>query len=284
MKEITEEILNDVIQPRPQESHKGTFGRVLVIAGSAIYGGAGIMSASAALLTGAGLTTLASDPVNRTALHSQHPEIMFLDWHDDLLLTQTLLTSNVVVIGPGLGLTDFAWQILQRVLSQLAEQQVVIIDGSALTLLAEHQQIPQTKAQIILTPHQEEWHRLSQLTIAEQTVANNQQALQKWPTKTILVLKQHRTEIYQRANVYQNTTGVAAMATGGMGDTLTGVIAGMIAQFKKPLPATLAAVYLHSLAGQQLAQQQYLVLPSQLIAMLPHLMWQYQGPVESQSI
>lgn len=276
MKQITEKILTDVIQPRPQESHKGTFGRVLVIAGSATYGGAGIMSASAALLTGSGLTTLASDPVNRTALHSRYPEIMFLDWHDDLLLTQTLLTSNVVVIGPGLGLDDFARQLLQRTLAQLTEQQVVIIDGSALTLLAEQQQIPDIKAQIILTPHQEEWHRLSQLAIADQTVATNQHALKNWPESTILVLKQHRTEIYQQAAVYQNTTGVAAMATGGMGDTLTGVIAGMIAQFKKPLPATLAAVYLHSLAGQELARQQYVVLPSQLAAILPQLMQQYQ--------
>ncbi|MCH4056814.1 MAG: NAD(P)H-hydrate dehydratase [Lactobacillaceae bacterium] len=277
MKQISAAILKSVIQPRPQESHKGTFGRVLVVAGSATYGGAGIMSASAALLTGAGLTTLASDPVNRTALHSQHPEIMFIDWHDDSLLRTTLVTSDVVVIGPGLGVDDFAWQLLQRVLPQLSEQQVVIIDGSALTLLAEHHEIPDTKAQMILTPHQEEWHRLSQLAIPSQSITANQQVLQKWPAKTILVLKQHRTEIYQQTDVYQNTTGVAAMATGGMGDTLTGIIAGMIAQFKKPLPATLAAVYLHSLAGQELARQQYLVLPSQLIAMLPHLMWQYQG-------
>lgn len=272
---LTQKILNDVIQPRPAESFKGTYGHALIIGGNETYGGAGIMSATAALYSGAGLVTLASAAVNRTALHARQPEIMFLDWQQTETLQQLIQKADVIVIGPGLGLEEHAWQLLQSTLAQLTAKQVVVIDGSALTLLAQKKTLPQTAAQIILTPHQAEWQRLSQIAIAKQQPHRNQKALAAFPTHTILVLKQHRTEIYQNEQVYRNSTGVPAMAVGGMGDTLTGVIAALIAQFKKPLPATLAAVYLHSLAGQRLAQKQYVALPTQMIQLIPQLMQEF---------
>lgn len=272
---LTEKILNDVIQPRPAESFKGTYGHALIIGGNETYGGAGIMSATAALYSGAGLVTLASAAVNRTALHARQPEIMFLDWQQTETLQQLIQKADVIVIGPGLGLEEHAWQLLQSTLVQLTKNQVIIIDGSALTLLAQKKTLPQTAAQIILTPHQAEWQRLSQIAIAKQEPQRNQKALAAFPAHTILVLKQHRTEIYQNNQIYRNSTGVPAMAVGGMGDTLTGVIAALIAQFKKPLPATLAAVYLHSLAGQRLAQKQYVALPTQMIQLIPQLMQEF---------
>lgn len=275
MIDLTEPILRQVIQPRPAESHKGTFGRVLVVGGNEQYGGAGIMSASAALFAGAGLVTLASAAVNRTALHARHPEIMFLDWAETAALRASIQSADVIVVGPGLGLDPGAQALLRMVFTAVSANQSLIVDGSALTLVAGGAiPLPQ-QPQLILTPHQEEWHRLSGLPIARQTVSANQTVLAQLPATTILVLKQHRTQIYAGQEVFRNTTGVAAMATGGMGDTLTGIIAAFCAQFgqsKKPLPATLAAVYLHGLAGQELAQDHYVTLPSQICPQLPILM------------
>lgn len=274
---VTEQILKKVITPRPAESHKGNYGRVVVIAGSHTYGGAGIMSASAALYAGAGLITLISDLVNRTALHAQHPEIMFADWTDQKLVAQLIDGANVIVIGPGLGLDNQAQELLTLTLSQVINAQTLILDGSALTLLSQTPEKKiQSDAQLILTPHQEEWHRLSGLNIAEQTPAKNQEVLAaKFPESTILVLKQHHTQTYADGQIYENTSGSPAMATGGMGDTLTGIIAALVAQFKQPVDATVTAVYLHGLAGQVLAETQYVALPSQLILELPVLMAKY---------
>ena len=276
MQVITDQILTQVITPRQPETHKGNYGRVLVIGGSKLYGGAGLLSASAALLTGAGLITLASDAVNRSALHARHPEIMFLDWTDLTTLTALIKQANVIVIGPGLGLDADAQKLLQLTLTTVNAQQTLIIDGSALTLLATGDFKIHCPAQLVLTPHQEEWHRLSGLKISAQNPIANQTALaDKFPKQTILVLKQHRTEIYSHQDIFQNTSGTAAMATGGMGDTLTGIIAALIAQFKNVLPATLAAVYLHGLAGQLVGGTHYVALPSALIEQIPELMAQY---------
>lgn len=278
MQTVTEKILSQVITARRQETHKGDYGRVLIIGGSKLYGGAGILSASAALLTGAGLITLASDVVNRSALHARYPEIMFLDWTDLTTLNDLIHQVNVIVVGPGLGLENQAQQLLQLVLTEASDLQTVIIDGSALTLLATKIADWHCAAQLILTPHQEEWHRLSGIAIADQTSDQNQKILtEKFTKQTILVLKQHRTEIYQNNDIYQNTSGTAAMATGGMGDTLTGIIAAMIAQFKEPLTATLAAVYLHGLTGELIGEEQYVALPSQLISSIPALMKKYSA-------
>lgn len=279
---ITEKNLSQVIRPRAAESHKGNYGRVVIIGGNQTYGGAGIMSASAALYTGAGLITLASDPVNRTALHATHPEIMFVNWHERAELAPSITAADVIVIGPGLGLDGFARELLTWTLATVTKTQTLILDGSALTLIAQAfaekqtSGIESTAAQLILTPHQEEWHRLSQLPIAAQTVAQNQGALTNFfPPATILVLKQHRTQVYAGEACFENTSGHPAMATGGMGDTLTGIIAAMIGQFKSPLAATNAAVYLHGLAGETLARTHYVVLPSQLIRLVPRLMTKY---------
>ncbi|WP_125605124.1 NAD(P)H-hydrate dehydratase [Lapidilactobacillus bayanensis] len=284
MIELTDQILTQVITPRQPETHKGNYGRVLVIGGAKLYGGAGILSASAALLTGAGLITLASDAVNRNALHARHPEIMFLDWADTATLLDLIKQGDVIVIGPGLGLDATAQDLLNLTLSHVHAMQTLIVDGSALTLIAEQQIDLDCPAQIILTPHQEEWHHLAKIEIAKQTPATNQKVLaEKFPATTILVLKQHRTEIYANGEIYQNTSGTAAMATGGMGDTLTGILAALIAQFKAPLSATLAGVYLHGLAGQLIGEEQYVALPSDLIEQVSGLMKKYSEITEQQS-
>ncbi|MFD0897755.1 NAD(P)H-hydrate dehydratase [Loigolactobacillus binensis] len=274
MQQITETLVRQVIQPRTQESHKGSFGRVLTIGGNRNFGGAIIMSASAAVYSGAGLVTCATDPQNFVSLHARLPEAMVVDYQDQDLLSTLIAQMDTVVIGPGLGTDATALEILKFVFTQVRPQQDLIVDGSAITLIAQYH-LPLPVAQIVFTPHQMEWQRLSGLKIAAQTPANNQAVQQK--LGATVIVKSHRTEVYLAAQstIWQNTVGSAAMATGGMGDCLTGILAGFLAQFSADRGRTiLAAVYTHSAISDQLARTQYVTLPTQIIAALPTFMAQ----------
>lgn len=276
MKQLEQDILQQVIKKRPDEAHKGTFGRVVLVGGNQQYGGAIIMSTEAVVRAGAGLVTTVTDPVNLTALHTRLPEAMVVDWHNQTLVKEVLATADVVVIGPGLGLDEMSQQLLTFILAQLQLQQMCVIDGSAITLFAEGGYPLPVPQNCIFTPHQMEWQRLSGIPINEQTEAANLAAQQQ--LQATVVVKSHRTEIYGRTEVVKNPLGSPAMATGGMGDTLAGMIGAFLAQFKdQPEPAIQAAVYLHSYLGSQLGEEQYVVLPTQISAMLPLAMKQFEA-------
>lgn len=143
---LTETIVQTVVNNRPKQSHKGTFGKILIVAGDKNLGGAAIMNAQAAVYAGAGLVTVATDSVNKTAIHSRLPEAMVIDYHSDF--TKLLESVDVVLIGSGLGESI---DVLKKVLNKTKDEQVVILDGSALTLMASYQ-LPLPAGQIVLTP------------------------------------------------------------------------------------------------------------------------------------
>lgn len=101
MKKLTDQILKDVITPRPENSFKGTFGKVTLIGGNRNFGGAIIMASTAAVCAGAGLVTTATDEINASALHAQLPEAMFADFTDDALVADLTKAATSVVVGPG---------------------------------------------------------------------------------------------------------------------------------------------------------------------------------------
>ncbi|MBW9298619.1 NAD(P)H-hydrate dehydratase [Lactococcus raffinolactis] len=270
MHKLTQEILEQTITKRANATHKGDYGRILIIGGTEQYGGAVIMNALAAVNSGSGLVTVATHPSNFTALHSHLPEAMVTDYTQDL--TAFITKADVVLIGSGLG-EQLA--ILTATLNSVRSDQILILDGSALTLLAEYQ-LDLPDARIVLTPHEMEWQRLSQIEIAEQTPAKNLAALATFKPSPILVLKKYQTEIYTADQVFQLTIGGPYQATGGMGDTLAGIIAGFSGQFRTSLEqAVLAAVYVHSAIADDLARERYVVLPTQISAEIPKLMHDY---------
>ncbi len=272
LQSITAELVHQTIIRRPAESHKGTYGRLMLIGGNQNYGGAIIMAATAAVLSGAGLVTVATDASNFTSLHAQLPEAMVVDYHQTEFVSQLLKTMDVIVIGPGLGTDQLATHLLSTVLAHVQANQRLVIDGSALTLLATRQQ-PLPAVPIVVTPHQMEWQRLSGLKIADQTPTANHLAQQRLGVTA--VVKAHHTTIYTDDRVWFNPGGTPAMATGGMGDTLAGMIGGFTAQFKDFTNAILSAVYLHSEIADDLAQSRYVVLPHQISAEIPKYMHRY---------
>ena len=275
---ITEDILTKVIKKRPSNSHKGNYGRVLLIGGSENYGGAIIMAAEAALNSGAGLISVATHAVNLDALHARNPEVMFIDWRDRNLVN-LMKKMDVIVCGPGLGSGTFTRQLMSTICQNVSQNQILILDASALDMIGQDAKIIPTQiGLVVITPHQMEWQRLSQIRIPYQTDSANLNALKKiFPTQNaVLVLKSNHTHIYTKANqIFVNPLGNPGMATGGMGDTLAGIIGGFTAQFGNNLDSVLAAVFIHSLAGDKIAENNYVVRPTEISAMLPQLMSQY---------
>ncbi len=275
VKKITSQILTDVIRKRPADSFKGTYGKIALIGGSQNFGGAIIMASLAAVYSGAGLVTTITDPSNQTGLHDWLPEAMFVDWNNFDQAEPIIKSADVVVIGPGLGTDPSALTLLTKVFQIAGSGQKLVIDGSALTLLAANNLPLPKDSTNILTPHQMEWQRVSGIKIADQTPEENQAAAKQ--LHAIVVVKSHRTQVYADNHVYENTGGTPAQATGGMGDTLAGMVGGFAAQFKNPQKAVLAAVYSHSAIADKLAEKQYVVLPHQISEALPKFMFKHQA-------
>ena len=270
MEEIKQKFVEAWLPQRPKTSYKGNYGHVLVIGGQWSMAGAGLLAASAAVYSGAGLVTLATDAQNFPAVHSRLPELMCCDFTDQTALESAIERASLVLIGPGLGRDRVGQAILRQTLNQVKSQQQLVMDADALTLYSQGG-YPESAAPVTITPHLGEWERLSGMKPTDLS-ADRVQAYQQQLGMT-LVLKGAPTTVYQGGQVWVNTVGGPSMATGGMGDCLAGMIAGFVAQTPdQPLAACLSAVYLHSWIADQLARDQYVTLPHQLIEQIPWAM------------
>ena len=275
MKVIDQTLLEKVIIERSRTSHKGDYGRLLLLGGTYPYGGAIIMAALAAVKSGAGLVTVGTDRENILALHSHLPEAMAFSLQDQELLKEQLEKAEVVLLGPGLREDAFGEELVRRFFDSLRKDQILIADGGALGILAKaHLTFP--SSQLILTPHQKEWERLSGIVLDHQNTEATARALSAFPQRTILVEKGSATRIWKagQSEYYQLQVGGPYQATGGMGDTLAGMIAGFAGQFHQVslYESVVVATYLHSAIAQELAQENYLVLPTEISKALPKTM------------
>lgn len=266
MKNITEERVKDWLPVRDENTYKNKMGQVLCIGGSAQMGGAIIMSASAALYAGAGLVSVASAPDNVHALHARIPEAMFLNMYDTEALINNIKSADTIVLGPGMGTDDEGLEVYEIVIENVKENQWLIIDGDAITLFSEN---PEKKAaaQTVFTPHLGEWERLTGIEPPAADREKNKK--NKEQLDGTVVLKSGQTEIYFEDDIWQNISGNPSMATGGTGDTLTGIIASFLGQFSDKKQAILSAVYVHSAVANELAETHYVTLPMNIINYLP---------------
>lgn len=239
-----------LLQPRVQDSNKGDHGHVLVVGGSAGKTGAPQMTGLAALRAGAGLTTIASSGASAAI-----PELMWEALPASWAQLEVLMRrKRVLAIGPGLGTSDPMVALVRE--SQQNAKQAMVIDADALNALSGYKWNAGDRFRV-LTPHPGEMSRLLDCSIA-QVQENRLQAAGEYSRKTgaVVVLKGYRSIVASPdGRVWVNPTGSPALAKGGTGDVLTGLIAGMMAQSPDDqLAAVLAAVYLHGLAGQRAAR------------------------------
>ena len=275
MLRVDQTLLQQVILSRQSDSYKGDYGRLLLIGGTYPYGGAIIMAALAAVHSGAGLVTVATDRENISALHSQLPEAMAFAVTDQELLVEQIAKAGVILLGPGLNANELGAHLVELVFDRVQPHQVLILDGGAISLYTRLA-LPLPQAQLVFTPHQKEWEAMSGLAIADQGEEATRQSLSQLPPASILVQKGPQTKIWQQGQTdyYQLSVGGPYQATGGMGDTLAGMIAGFAGQFPQVslYERVVVASHLHSGIADDLSKNAYVVLPTAISKEIPKWM------------
>lgn len=259
---------------RAPDSHKGTFGTALLVTGSFGMAGAAILSAKAALKSGVGKLKFAVHKKIYGICTVAVPEAVFLPYgfcfkHK---LLEHIKTADSILFGCGSGSTMAALWILKFIIKKA--KCPVVIDADGINMLSQNIDIlKQAKAPIILTPHPLEMSRLCGKGVSE--INQNRLSVATEFAKqhgVYLVLKGHNTVVASpNTTPIVNRTGNAGMATGGSGDVLAGIIAGLLAYNTDVLKTVAAGVYIHGLAGDMAAEKlsETAVLPSDIIEELP---------------
>lgn len=256
---------------RKKNSHKGSYGKVLMIAGSKGMSGAAYLSAKAAYAVGAGLVQIYTHEENRVILQQLLPEaiITTYDTFDSEQLEKLIQWADLIGIGCGLGKSDTAERVMQYTLKRALVPCVVDADG--INILSKHMEwIEVTNALIVLTPHMKEMSRMLQCSVKE-LIEQRMEKLHAFVEryKVVCVLKDARTLVAkEHQNTYLNLSGNAAMAKAGSGDVLAGVIVGILAQQCEPYTSACLGVFLHGLAGDMARDKKgaYSVFASDLVA------------------
>ena len=240
--------LRHLLPPRSNNVHKGRFGYVLIVGGASGMGGAVRLAGEAALRAGAGRVGTVVDPENRAAITAGCPELMVYGMEEEGLLRRLLGLASVVVIGPGLGQGDRARSLLSKVLEA---KQPRVVDADALNLLADE---PLKQDRWVLTPHPGEAARL--LGVDTASVGENRFAAAEEIVSLyggVCVLKGAGTLVVSDGDVSICADGNPGMATAGMGDVLSGVIAALLAQGLALRDAAELGVCIHAAAGDRVA-------------------------------
>lgn len=267
---VEEKDIRAKLKQRHRFSNKGTYGHALIIAGQPETMGAALLSSSACAYTGAGLTTACIPESGLTALNSHQPEVMAIVRKGNTLPDIDWTKFTTIAIGPGLGKDANALKLFTAVLKNFNNP--MVIDADAINMLASNQglweYVPKGS---VLTPHVKEFDRL--FGEHKNWWQRMQTAKQKAKEHGVyIVLKNDYTiTITPDEKFYFNSTSNAAMATGGMGDVLTGIIGALLAQKYTPEDACIIGNYIHGKAGDELAlpNRMYVVLPGRLMTQLP---------------
>jgi ADP-dependent NAD(P)H-hydrate dehydratase len=247
------------IPPRPADSHKGTFGRVLIVAGSRGMSGAACLSGLGALRGGAGLVDLATPAGIQPLVAGYEPSWLTCPLPEDAegkldraafpVIAQRWENVSSVAIGPGWGLSERTRRLARLIVEQCPRPMVIDADG--LTALVEQSDAwRKAPAPRIVTPHPGEFARMRGVetkAIQADRVAHATAFAKEHGV--IVVLKGHASVVTDGERVVINSTGNPGMATGGTGDVLTGLTGALLAQKMSPFDAARLAVYLHGLAG-----------------------------------
>lgn len=279
---ITPEIITKLLPLRESATHKGSYGRVYVLAGSEGLTGAAIMACTAVLKCGAGLISLGCARELNTIFEISLKEVMtkplastegIICRKDEDKIYAEAKNADICLIGPGLGKSKDINQIVKNILSM--ENTPCVIDADGLNAIAEDMTMLQNhKSELILTPHIGEFARLSGLS-AEEILATPADVASEFARKyrVTLVLKSHQTVVAtEKGAVYVNMLGNPGMATGGTGDVLSGAITSFAAQGRSMEEAALTGVYLHSLAADMAScrKGEYSLTPSDILEYLPY--------------
>lgn len=275
---VEEHYVFDLIPVREDNSNKGSFGKVLVIAGSATMTGAGILSSMGVLKIGAGLCTLAT-PESLTPYYAgAFPEITFMPLVENSskeislsAVTQVvdkLDSYQAVILGPGIGTNQDTVGFVEKIAKAVTDKKIpLVVDADGLNCISQLSDVKLSN-NAVMTPHPKELSRLLNVDVNEilqDKLKYIQQAKEKFNCN--VVLKGSNSIIASKDSIFINITGNSGLATAGTGDVLAGMIAGLTAQGMSSIDAAVAGVYIHGLAGDLAAEDltEYSVIASDVV-------------------
>lgn len=270
-----------LLPKRKADGNKGTFGKVLLLAGGQDMSGACILCGEAILRTGAGMLKIITPECNREIMQERLPEAMLYSYTEGFCEEKVMAAlewADVVVAGPGMGTDEIPYHLLRCVLQQA--ELPLVLDADGLNLIAMHRELfvlAGQRERLIITPHPGELLRL--LKTDKDTYRKQRSRLLHSLARQlhcIVVGKDAATMVvaYDTEQVYINTSGNDGMATAGSGDVLAGIIGGLLAQGTNEFQAASLGVYIHGLAGMSASKRKgrYGMIASDLIEELPLLM------------
>jgi len=278
-KELNHSQVLRLLPEREPHTHKGNYGRILLLCGSRGYTGAAALAAMGALRCGAGLVYLGvpESIYGIEAAKLTEPVIFPLPDSGGMYAESAaeevalkLQNMDAVLIGPGMGMSPGTSLVLKTVLQDFSGP--VVLDADGINLLPEHIDLLRGRTgQTVLTPHDGEFKRVGGVVSLDRVESARKFAEQ---TNTILLLKGHRTVITDGKICYINTTGNPGMAVGGSGDVLAGMITALIGQGIAPIEAAACGAWLHGATGDICAAEigQYGMLPTDMLQVLPRLL------------
>lgn len=255
----------DKMSNRPEDSHKGDYGRVMVLAGSIGMTGAAYLCSQGALTAGSGLVTCAVPESLNNILEIKLTEVMTLPLDETKQITVSLKAkskilnfserADVVAIGPGLGSGAEVRKLIRSLVKDIKKP--IVLDADGLNAIGSKKNLlAKRKGRLVLTPHPGEMARL--LNVEVEDVQSEREEVTKslaLETGSVVCLKGHRTVVADpEGNIYVNDTGNSGMATAGTGDVLTGMISSFIGQGVSDFSAACCAAYIHGLAGDCAAE------------------------------
>lgn len=250
--------------------HKGTYGKSVIFAGNKGFVGAAYMVGEATIKTGAGLVTVLTHENVQSDLAIKLNEGMTGTYNSLGEYENILSGANVVALGPGMGNNDLTCDVLNNIIKRYNGN--IVIDADGINVLAKKKSLLcDFKGNIVITPHPGEMARLLGIRIKD--VEDNRIDVAKRfakENKIVVLLKGHNTIITDGYKVFVNPTGNSAMASGGMGDTLTGIITSLISQGTENFEAAVLGAYIHGYIGDELSKDNFSVSATEIIRNIPN--------------
>lgn len=277
---LSKDFVCAAIPKRKLYTHKGDYGKILLLCGSKGYTGAAVLSAMGALRSGAGLVYLAVPESVYPIVAGKVLEPVILPLKDAnggyslasiQQIRQYLPKMDAVLIGPGIGQSEGAFAMTKMILTEAKVP--VVLDADGINVMAAHKDILRGREYpTILTPHDGEFFRIAGHTPSNDRTEEACGLAQE--LCSIILLKGHKTVITDGQSCYENTTGNPGMATGGSGDVLAGIIVSLLGQGISPLLSAACGAWLHGKAGDICAREigQYGMLPQDMVNVLPRLL------------
>ena len=251
MENLSATFIKSIIKKRLPDSHKGTYGHALLIAGNLGKMGAALIAAKACVRSGVGLVTVNVPFMEQLTIQVSVPEAML---HFRESFSRNYESFSAIGIGPGIGKNSLEKKVLKEIIKY--SDNPIVLDADALNIIADAKKIlNKIPANSIITPHPKEFDRLFGNHISAEERKNTAIKMAEL-LDIVIVLKDYQTFVTDGINNFINTTGNSGLAKGGSGDALTGLITGLLAQQYSSLNAALIGVYIHGLAADITLEKQ----------------------------